>query len=94
MVRYFIKRVTTLIPILIAVAFLVFWLMSMTGDPARTIAGETATEEQLEMMREQMGLNEPITVRFGRWLTNAVLHGDFGKSLYGNEQGRKERVYR
>lgn len=85
MVRYFVKRVTTLIPILLAVAFLVFWLMSFTGDPARTMAGETATEAQLEMMREQMGLNDPITVRFGRWLADAVLRGDFGKSLYGKD---------
>lgn len=85
MIRYFIKRVATLIPVLLAVAFLVFWLMSMTGDPARTIAGEMATEEQLEQMREQMGLNDPIIVRFGRWLGDAVFHGDFGTSLYGND---------
>ncbi|MBR5236735.1 MAG: ABC transporter permease [Clostridia bacterium] len=85
MVRYFIKRVLTLIPVLLAVSFLVFWLMSMTGDPARTIAGDTVTEAQLEQMRETMGLNEPITVRFGRWLSNALLHGDFGKSLYGDD---------
>lgn len=84
MLRYFIKRVAILIPLLIAVAFFVFWLMSMTGDPARTIAAD-ATEEQLQVMRERLGLNEPIFVRFGRWLTNAVLHGDFGKSLYGKD---------
>ena len=85
MARYFVKRVLTLIPILLAVSFLVFWLMSLTGDPARTMAGETATEAQLEQMREQMGLNDPITVRFGRWLADAVLRGDFGKSLYGED---------
>ena len=50
MLRYFIKRVAILIPLLIAVAFLVFWLMSMTGDPARTKAGDFATEEQIEAM--------------------------------------------
>ena len=84
MLRYFVKRVLTLIPILLCVAFLVFWLMSLTGDPARTMAGETATEAQLEMMREQMGLNKPITVRFGQWLADAVLRGDFGEGLYGD----------
>ena len=46
MFRYFIKRVITLIPILLVVSFLVFWLMSMTGDPARTKAGDFATEEK------------------------------------------------
>ena len=83
--RYFIKRIAVLIPILLVVAFLVFCLMSLTGDPARTMAGETATEEQLEYMREQLGLNEHIVVRFGRWLSDALLKGDFGKSLYGED---------
>ncbi|MBQ9944059.1 MAG: ABC transporter permease [Clostridia bacterium] len=85
MLRYFVKRVLTLVPILLVVAFLVFWLMGQTGDPARTMAGETATEEQLEMMREELGLNTPIAVRFGRWLSDAVLRGDFGESLYGKD---------
>ncbi len=85
MARYFIKRVAILIPLLLVVAFLVFWLMSITGDPARTIAGETATEEQLQVMRERLGLNDPLIVRFGRWLSGAVLRGDFGKSLYGKD---------
>lgn len=83
MTRYFLKRVITLIPILLIVAFLVFWLMSMTGDPARTKAGDFATEEQIEAMREKMGLNDPIVVRFGRWISNVLLHGDFGEGLYG-----------
>ena len=82
--KYFLKRVLTLIPVLLVVSFLVFWLMSMTGDPARTKAGDFATEEQIELMREQMGLNDPITVRFGRWISNVVLHGDFGEGLYGD----------
>lgn len=85
MFRYFIKRILTLIPILLVVAFLVFWLMSMTGDPARTKAGDFATEEQIEIMREQMGLNDPITVRFGRWISDVLLRGDFGEGLYGDD---------
>lgn len=82
--KYFLKRILTLIPVLLVVSFLVFWLMSMTGDPARTKAGDFATEEQIELMREQMGLNDPITVRFGRWISNVLLHGDFGEGLYGD----------
>lgn len=85
MIRYFIKRVLTLVPVLLLVAFLVFWLMSMTGDPARTKAGDFATEEQIEIMREQMGLNDPIVVRFGRWISEVILHGSFGESLYGDD---------
>ena len=85
MLRYFLKRVLTLIPILLVVAFIVFWLMTMTGDPARTKAGEFATEEQVEAMREAMGLDDPIVVRFGRWIRDVVLHGDFGEGLYGDD---------
>lgn len=85
MLKYFFKRVLMLIPVLLVVAFLVFWLMSMTGDPARTKAGEYATEEQIELMREQMGLNDPITVRFGRWISDVVFRGDFGEGLYGDD---------
>ncbi len=85
MLRYFLKRVIMLIPILLVVAFLVFWLMTMTGDPARTKAGDFATEEQIEAMREQMGLNDPIIERFGRYIRDIVLHGDFGEGLYDDD---------
>ena len=85
MLKYFIKRVLTLIPIILVVSFIVFALMSLTGDPARTKAGDFATEEQIEQMREQMGLNDPLLVRFGRWITDVVLHGDFGEGLYGDD---------
>ncbi len=84
MLRYFLKRVIMLIPILLVVAFLVFWLMTMTGDPARTKAGDFATEEQIEAMREQMGLNDPLLFRFGRYIRDIILHGDFGEGLYGD----------
>jgi len=85
MLKYFLKRVITLIPILLIVAFLVFWLMSMTGDPARTKAGDLATEEQIEAMREEMGLNDPIIIRFANWISAAIFHGDFGEGLYGDD---------
>ena len=85
MLKYFIKRIIMLIPVLLVVSFLVFWLMTMTGDPARTKAGEYATPEQIELMREAMGLNDPITIRFGKWISAAILHGDFGKGLYGDD---------
>ena len=82
MLRYFIKRLLFLIPVILVVSFLVFSLMSMSGDPARTLAGENMTEEQVEELRESMGLNDPLLVRYGRYMAGA-LHGDFGESLYG-----------
>ena len=84
MLKYVIKRIRFLIPILLVVSFLVFWLMSFTGDPARTLAGEYATEEEVEALRESMGLNDNIIVRYGRYIWD-VLHGDFGTGLYGDD---------
>jgi peptide/nickel transport system permease protein len=49
------------------------------GDPARLLLGNTATEEKIESLREEWGLNDPLPVRYGRFVWN-ILHGDFGTS--------------
>lgn len=82
MLRYFLKRVAFLIPVILVVSFLVYGMMSMTGDPAQTLAGDGMTEEQVEELRESMGLNDPLIVRYGRYMAGAI-RGDFGESLYG-----------
>lgn len=84
MLKYFIKRVLLLIPIIIVVSFLVFWMMSMTGDPARMLAGDQMTDAQVEVLRESMGLNDPLVVRYFNYMKGAV-QGDFGTSLYGKD---------
>lgn len=50
-----------------------------SGDPARIILGELATQEQINELREEMGLNKPLVVQYGHYLWNS-LHGDFGTS--------------
>lgn len=80
--RYIVNRIIFLIPILLVVSFMVFGLMSLTGDPASTIAGPSATQEEIEAIREKMGLNQPLIVRYFHYMV-ALLHGDFGVSLYG-----------
>lgn len=50
------------------------------GDPAQIIAGEQANEEQVEQMRERLGLNDPYIVQYGSYITNAV-QGDLGNSV-------------
>lgn len=82
MLKYFAKRLLILIPIILVVSFIVFAMMSMTGDPARMLAGDTMTEEQIDALRESMGLNRPLIVRYFEYVGNA-LRGDFGESLYG-----------
>jgi peptide/nickel transport system permease protein len=82
MLRYFLKRLALFIPIIILVSFIVYGLMSLSGDPAQTIAGDDMTEEQIEMLREKMGLNAPFLIRYGRYIIKAM-QGDFGEGLYG-----------
>ena len=65
MIKYVLKRLVQLIPVLIGVVTVVFILNQlMPGDPARLLAGETATEEAVEAMREEMGLNKPLIVQY------------------------------
>ena len=80
-------RLLQMLVVLIGISFLTFLLTYMApGDPVRTMYAATGvipSEEVLNEVREQMGLNDPFFVQYGRWLTNC-LHGDFGNSYaYG-----------
>ena len=80
MSKYIIKRLLMLIPVIIGVTFIVFFILNLSpGDPAAIILGEQATEEALEMKREELGLNDPLLVRYGRYMWDMV-HGDLGVS--------------
>ncbi len=81
MIKYTLRRLLMLIPVLIGVAFIVFTLLFITpGDPARMALGEDAPAEAVEQFRINYGLNDPFLVQFGRYCYNAVLHGDIGRS--------------
>ncbi len=70
-----------MIPVLICVSFVVFFLMDLApGDIVSQMAPADATAEQIEMLREEMGLNGTVLQRYGRYLWN-LLHGDMGTSL-------------
>ncbi len=85
MIKYIAKRLLMLIPVILVTSFLIFWAMSLTGgDPARQIAGDRATEAEVEAIREEMGLNDPFMVRYGRYITG-MLTGDMGKSYVTNK---------
>jgi peptide/nickel transport system permease protein len=84
MLGYFVRRVLATIPVIGMVAFFVFSLLYLTpGDPAAVIAGDIATSEDIERIRQQLGLNEPFWARFGAW-SWATLHGDLGTSIFTN----------
>jgi peptide/nickel transport system permease protein len=81
MLRYIGKRLLLLIPVLIGITIIVQILIDITpGDPAKLMLGAQATPEGIEALREDLGLNDPLPVRYGRYVWN-VLHGDFGVSF-------------
>lgn len=77
--NYVAKRILTLIITLFIVSLLAFLAFQIISDPAVAILGTNATEESVEALREEMGLNRPFFVQYGDWLVN-FLQGDFGTS--------------
>lgn len=81
MLRYTLKRIIGVIPTLIIVTtFVFFFVRLIPGDPARMVAGEQATLEDVEAVREQLGLNKPIPVQYVTYV-GGLLKGDLGTSL-------------
>ena len=82
MLRYIILRLLLLIPTLLGVTLIVLLFIEITpGDPARLMLGDLATQEEVETLREELGLNDPFIVRYVRYVGN-ILHGDFGRSYF------------
>ena len=81
MPAFILRRLLATIPVMVMVALVVFAVLRLTpGDPAAIIAGDSATPEQLDLIRRQMGLDRPIAMQFLLWLTQLV-RGDLGSSL-------------
>jgi len=81
MIKYILRRLLLLIPILLAVTFIVFSLLQMTpGDPAKLILGEHANAERIEALRKEMGLDQPFIVQYFMFVKNLVLKFDIGNS--------------
>ncbi|MCC8076870.1 MAG: ABC transporter permease [Oscillospiraceae bacterium] len=81
MVKYVIKRILLIIPIILIVAILIFTIMYFTpGDAARTILGNQATQEQVEALMESLGLNDSYFKQLLNFLDQLFLHFDFGTS--------------
>ncbi|WP_153502757.1 ABC transporter permease [Cumulibacter manganitolerans] len=84
MLQLITRRLAATIPLLIVVSFLIFCLILLTGDPATQLAGQNPTQEKIDQVREQLGLNDPFFHRYWDWLSSAF-QGDFGKSLFTHE---------
>jgi peptide/nickel transport system permease protein len=84
MLGYIIRRLLATIPVIGMVALFVFSLLYLTpGDPAAVIAGDIATVEDIERIRQKLGLDQPFLTRFWVW-ASAVLQGDLGISIFTN----------
>ena len=84
MYKFVLKRLLQLIPVIIGVTFIVFFIMNLApGDPAAIILGDQATAEALAMKREELGLNDPLLVRYFNYMKN-LLRGDMGTSYKNN----------
>ncbi|OSP54011.1 ABC transporter permease [Pseudoruegeria sp. SK021] len=80
MILYILKRLLSAIPVLLIVSVIAFVIIQLVpGDGASVIAGQDASIEEIEFVRNQMGLNEPWPLRLGGWMTG-LLHGDLGYS--------------
>lgn len=94
MSKYIIRRLLMLIPVMLGVTFLVFFIISLTpGDAASMILGNGATEEAIMKLRENMGFNDPIIVQYTNYMKN-LLSGDMGKSYVSGKTVSEEIVER
>jgi len=85
LLKFVIKRIFAAMLQLFVVMTLIFFMVRIIpGDPATQILGEDARIEDIEMLREQMGLNDPIPVQYVKYLKD-VVRGDWGESLYNNK---------
>lgn len=82
MLRHALGRLLALVPVWLVVSAVVFFLIHLIpGDPARVMVGSQGSEEEIQAMRERLGLNEPLAVQYVRWLGRA-LRADLGESIF------------
>ncbi len=78
--KFIIRRLLAVIPTLLFIIFVVFFILNITpGNPARIMLGTTATQQQLDELNHALGVDRPLLVRYVDYVWNA-LHGDFGVS--------------
>ena len=82
--KYVVKRILSMIPLMFVVSIIVFlFIRLIPGDPARQIGGPTATIGEIEAIRTQLGLDQPLVPQFVDWFTG-IFHGDLGHSFTNN----------
>lgn len=81
MALYVVRRLLMLVPMLVGISLLTFAILQVTpGDPAVLMLGQYATPQRIANLRQELGLNDPLPVQYGRYVWRA-LHGDLGRSF-------------
>jgi peptide/nickel transport system permease protein len=81
MLRFVVRRLLLLVPILLGLSLLVFgWIHALPGSPAESLLGEHATPQAVAQIRHQYGLDKPITIQYWDYL-QTLLHGNLGASI-------------
>ncbi len=84
MLGYVLRRLAQAVPVLLFASVVIFLMIHLVpGDPAMVVLGPEARPEQIQIMRQRMGLDRPLVVQYGRWL-GRVLQGDLGVSFINN----------
>ena len=85
MVNYLVKRILQAIGVILAISLITFFILNIVpGDPVQIMLGDFATQETIEQVREQMGLNAPVWKQYLNWAFN-MLRGDFGTSYFQHQ---------
>lgn len=78
--KFIFKRVISLIPVIVGVTLIVYFIMSLApGDPAKMILGDEASPESIQQLRTEMGLDDPLLIQYGRYMIK-IIQGDMGIS--------------
>ncbi|HWS42684.1 MAG TPA: ABC transporter permease [Pseudoflavonifractor sp.] len=94
MLKYILKRLLLLIPVVLGITFIIFVVLSMApGDPAALILGQDATVEALAAKRAEMGLDKPIVIQYVTYMLN-MLRGNFGTSWLSGYEVLPEFLHR
>ena len=84
MLRYTLNRLLLMIPVLLGICLIVLLLIDITpGDPAELMLSNEATQEEIDALRDALGLNDPLPIRYLKYL-GSILRGDLGRSFFNN----------
>jgi ABC-type dipeptide/oligopeptide/nickel transport system permease component len=90
MTRYLLRRVLLVVPVLFGVTVLAFLMVHLVpGDPVSVMLGQSGTAEDAARLREELGLNDPLVVQYGRYMSH-VLRGDLGDSIRSGQPVLRE----